>query len=105
MILAGCYFLDIPYALNLCGKESIDSAFKNCDKSAILGMPDIVFSQKIHAVQNGCELCHPEIFDAKKGETKYSMQDIFAGKYCGACHEKVAFPFYDCQLCHMKPVY
>jgi c(7)-type cytochrome triheme protein len=74
-------------------------------KSAILGMPDIVFSHKIHAVQNGCELCHPEIFGAKKGETKYSMQDIFAGKYCGACHEKVAFPFYDCQLCHMKPVY
>jgi adenylate cyclase len=33
------------------------------------------------------------------------MQDIFAGKYCGACHAKVAFPFYDCQLCHLKEVY
>jgi len=74
-------------------------------KSTILGMPDIIFSHKIHAVQNGCELCHPEIFGAKRGQTKYTMQDIFAGKYCGACHEKVAFPFYDCQLCHIKEVY
>lgn len=74
-------------------------------KSTILGMPDIIFSHKIHAEINGCELCHPEIFGAKKGSTKYNMQDIFAGKYCGACHAKVAFPFYDCQLCHLKEVY
>ncbi len=74
-------------------------------KSTILGMPDIIFSHKVHADINGCELCHPEIFGAKKGVTKYNMQDIFAGKYCGACHAKVAFPFYDCQLCHLKEVY
>jgi c(7)-type cytochrome triheme protein len=74
-------------------------------KSTILGMPDIIFSHKIHAVINGCELCHPDVFGPKKGVTKYNMQDIFAGKYCGACHAKVAFPFYDCQLCHLKEVY
>jgi c(7)-type cytochrome triheme protein len=74
-------------------------------KSTILGMPDIIFSHKIHSDINGCELCHPEIFGAKKGATKYTMQDIFAGKYCGSCHAKVAFPFYDCQLCHLKEVY
>jgi c(7)-type cytochrome triheme protein len=74
-------------------------------KSKILGMPDIIFSHKKHAGWNGCELCHPDIFGAKKGSTKYSMQDIFAGKYCGACHDKVAFPFYDCQLCHTKEVF
>lgn len=74
-------------------------------KSTILGMPDIVFSHKVHSELNGCELCHPEIFGAKKGATKYNMQDIFAGKYCGACHAKVAFPFTDCQLCHLKEVY
>jgi c(7)-type cytochrome triheme protein len=74
-------------------------------KSTILGMPDTVFSHKIHADINGCELCHPEIFGSTKGVTKFNMQDIFAGKYCGACHAKVAFPFYDCQLCHLKEVY
>ncbi|UCG79307.1 MAG: hypothetical protein JSV21_05660 [Nitrospirota bacterium] len=74
-------------------------------KSTILGMPDIIFSHKKHAVMNGCELCHPEIFGAKKGATKYTMEEIFNGMYCGACHDKVAFPFYDCQLCHIKEVY
>ncbi len=74
-------------------------------KSTILGMPDIIFSHKIHAELNGCELCHPEIFGAKRGVTKYNMQDVFAGKFCGACHARVAFPFYDCQLCHLKEVY
>lgn len=68
-------------------------------------MPDIVFSHKKHTVWSGCELCHPEIFGVKKGATPYSMQEIFAGKYCGVCHDKVAFPNIDCQRCHTKPVF
>jgi len=70
-----------------------------------LGMPDIIFSHRKHAVWNGCELCHPDIFGVKKGSTVYSMQDIFNGKYCGACHGKVAFPNIDCQRCHTREVY
>jgi c(7)-type cytochrome triheme protein len=73
-------------------------------KAGMINMPDIVFSHKKHTVWNGCELCHPEIFDVKKGSTKYSMSDIFSGKYCGLCHDKVAFPNLDCQRCHTKPV-
>lgn len=69
------------------------------------GMPDIIFSHKKHAIWSGCELCHPEIFGVNKGETKYTMQDIFDGQYCGACHGKVAFPNADCQGCHSKPVF
>jgi c(7)-type cytochrome triheme protein len=69
------------------------------------GMPDIIFSHKKHTVWNGCELCHPELFlGVKKGSTKYSMVEIFEGKYCGACHITVAFPLLDCQRCHAKPV-
>jgi len=68
-------------------------------------MPEIIFSHKKHTVWNGCELCHPEIFPSmKKGATKYSMTEIFEGKYCGACHVTVAFPTTDCQRCHTKPV-
>jgi c(7)-type cytochrome triheme protein len=68
-------------------------------------MPEIIFSHKKHTVWNGCELCHPEIFAGiKKGMTKYSMSEIFEGKYCGACHMSVAFPTTDCQRCHSKPV-
>jgi len=69
------------------------------------GMPDIIFSHKKHTVWNGCELCHPEIFiGVKKGTTKYSMMDIYEGKYCGVCHRSVAFPDIDCQRCHTKLV-
>ncbi|HEY6001549.1 MAG TPA: c(7)-type cytochrome triheme domain-containing protein [Anaeromyxobacter sp.] len=68
-------------------------------------MPEIVFSHAKHTVWNGCELCHPEIFvGVKKGTTKYTMVDIFEGKYCGVCHVNVAFPMTDCQRCHVKAV-
>jgi len=71
----------------------------------VQGMPDIIFSHKKHTVWNGCEVCHPEIFiGVKKGTTKYSMAEIFDGKYCGVCHGTVAFPLLDCQRCHSKPV-
>lgn len=81
------------------------SMTKNIDvKSKEMGIPDIIFSHPKHTVWNGCELCHPEIFGAKKGSTKYTMQDVFDGKFCGSCHGKVAFPNDDCQLCHLKEV-
>jgi c(7)-type cytochrome triheme protein len=69
------------------------------------GMPEIIFSHKKHTVWNGCELCHPEIFiGIKRGTTKYSMVEIYEGKYCGACHGSVAFPLLDCQRCHTESV-
>jgi len=61
----------------------------------------ITFSHKKHSVWNGCELCHPEIFPAaKKGTIRYSMFSNIEGRYCGACHGKVAFPLNHCQGCH-----
>lgn len=71
----------------------------------VTAMPDIIFSHEKHAVWNGCELCHPQIFGISKASTTYEMQEIFDGKYCGACHGKVAFMNMDCQLCHTKSVY
>ena len=72
-------------------------------KGKVEGMPEIIFSHAKHTVWNGCELCHPEIFmGIKKGSTKYSMIELFDGKYCGVCHDKVAFPQTDCKRCHSK---
>ncbi len=67
-------------------------------------MPKIIFSHEKHAKWNGCETCHPEIFPVKKGSQPYTMQQIFNGQYCGACHDKVAFPNIDCQRCHVDSV-
>jgi c(7)-type cytochrome triheme protein len=68
-------------------------------------MPEIIFSHFKHSKWSGCELCHPEIFGVKQGSAPYSMEEIFAGKYCGVCHGPVAFPNMDCQRCHTKLVY
>jgi c(7)-type cytochrome triheme protein len=73
-------------------------------EAKMAGLPEIIFSHKKHAVWNGCELCHPDLYSVKAGTTKYSMEEVFAGKYCGLCHGSVAFPTIDCQRCHVKPV-
>ena len=70
----------------------------------ISALPEIVFSHKKHAVWGGCELCHPDVFTVKRGASKFTMEEIFKGRYCGACHGTVAFPTTDCQRCHTKPV-
>ncbi len=66
---------------------------------------DVRFSHKKHSIWNGCEVCHPEIFPStSKGEVKFTMIQISGGEYCGVCHTKVAFPLFDCDRCHTKPV-
>jgi c(7)-type cytochrome triheme protein len=61
----------------------------------------ITFSHEKHSIWGGCELCHPEIFPAAaKGTVTYSMFSNIDGRYCGACHGKVAFPLNYCSRCH-----
>jgi c(7)-type cytochrome triheme protein len=61
----------------------------------------IVFSHEKHSTWNGCELCHPEIFHTARKETvEFSMFLNLEGRYCGACHGKVAFPLNNCSACH-----
>lgn len=63
----------------------------------------ITFSHENHSIWNGCELCHPEIFPtAKQGTIQYSMYYNVKGRYCGACHGKVASPLNNCQKCHPR---
>jgi len=95
---------------SLDGVANRNKIFKNPADAVIsphtLGMPDIIFSHDKHGVWNGCALCHPDVFPSvqKNQSTPYSMNEIFDGKYCGACHGKVAFPMIECQRCHSKPV-
>lgn len=63
----------------------------------------IVFSHERHSLWNGCELCHPEIFPtARKEQVRFSMLLNIRGRYCGACHGKVAFPLNNCSGCHPR---
>jgi c(7)-type cytochrome triheme protein len=46
------------------------------------------------------EGCHPQIFGVASSANQYTMQEIFDGFYCGACHGKVSFSNDDCMRCH-----
>jgi c(7)-type cytochrome triheme protein len=65
----------------------------------------VLFSHPKHAIWNGCEVCHPDIFPSTgEAERRYSMLSISGGEACGACHDKVAFPLAACEQCHVKPM-
>jgi c(7)-type cytochrome triheme protein len=65
--------------------------------------PDVVYPHKAHTEWLHCGSCHPSVFNMKAGENpEMSMRKIIAGKYCGVCHGKVAFPLEDCFRCHSK---
>jgi c(7)-type cytochrome triheme protein len=67
-------------------------------------MSDVRFSHTKHAVWNGCEVCHPDIYPHRDGGDRSSMLQISAGESCGVCHDRVAFSLGDCERCHVKPV-
>lgn len=64
-------------------------------------IPPAKFSHQEHLKWLDCSNCHPDIFTIKKKTTKhFAMDYILAGRFCGFCHGKVAFPIDDCKRCH-----
>jgi c(7)-type cytochrome triheme protein len=64
-------------------------------------MPAVRFPHLAHTQHLACSNCHPAPFRAEKGANGIQMSDIFRGKYCGMCHDRVAFvTFYSCDRCH-----
>lgn len=69
-------------------------------------MANVVFPHSIHTYWLSCNNCHPKIFIPEAGANQISMDEIFAGEWCGRCHGKVAFDFWpeaNCRRCHMVP--
>jgi len=67
-------------------------------------MANVVFPHVIHTYWLSCNNCHPKIFIPEAGANPISMKEIFKGKWCGRCHNKVAFPFWpraNCVRCHI----
>ncbi|UCG77499.1 MAG: cytochrome C [Nitrospirota bacterium] len=68
------------------------------------GAGKVTFSGKDHRIRgNSCIQCHPDIF-IMKGNIKMNMEDIYSGKYCGACHNGTdgfdARKQENCKKCH-----
>ncbi len=65
----------------------------------------VTYPHAAHTRWLTCKNCHPAIFplkrDRREARPSISMAAIKAGKYCGACHGKVAFaPDQACARCH-----
>jgi len=64
-------------------------------------MPWVRFPHLAHTRWLDCSNCHPKIFIPQRGgNPNIGMDAIIAGKYCGRCHDKVAFPLWTCERCH-----
>lgn len=71
------------------------------------GVTPATFSHAFHTQAYSCKDCHTKTFPYKAVVGKATMNDMFKGKSCGACHNgKDAFASSgDCDKCHkgMKP--
>ncbi len=67
-------------------------------------MPYVLFPHESHTLWLDCASCHPSPFLAQAGANPVSMNEIFRGRYCGMCHDRVAFiTFFSCERCHSVP--
>lgn len=71
-------------------------------------MGKVLFDGEKHKAAGAtCKECHTDgMFpQMKQGAVKITMEEIYAGKLCGACHNgKKAFEAKaNCQRCHLKP--
>ncbi len=61
------------------------------------------FRHKTHTQWLECSNCHQQIFKPVIGANPISMAAILDGKYCGVCHNSVAFNTSNCERCHSVP--
>jgi c(7)-type cytochrome triheme protein len=67
-------------------------------------MPYVRFPHGSHSEWLACDNCHPAPFEPRAGANSVTMADIFRGKACGLCHDRVAFVTYlSCERCHSVP--
>jgi len=69
----------------------------------------VIFNHKTHTMDNDldCESCHDDLFEMEAGvaqeEEDFNMESLYAGNYCGACHDgDTAFASDTrCTACHI----
>jgi c(7)-type cytochrome triheme protein len=63
---------------------------------------NITFPHASHTEMFGCDECHPDLFQAKRGANTVTMEAMENGESCGACHDgDTAFGVAeDCESCH-----
>lgn len=86
------------------GKESMDVLDLDIVMRNTKGMPNVLFPHSSHTMWLACSNCHPAPFVPVAGANQINMADIFRGRFCGMCHDRVAFvTFFSCNRCHSVP--
>lgn len=81
-----------------CHTGAKDILFKNADAG------NVTFPHSVHIEMYGCGECHPDLFKAKYGADRMTMEAMEKGQFCGACHDgDTAFSVKDaCNSCHQE---
>jgi c(7)-type cytochrome triheme protein len=67
-------------------------------------MPYVRFPHRSHTLWLDCQNCHPDPFVLNGERNRIQMADILRGKFCGKCHDRVAFiTWMSCNRCHSVP--
>lgn len=78
---------------------NLDVVMRNTKEMAFVRFPHLS-----HTLWLDCSNCHPAPFIPKAGANPIDMAEIFRGRYCGMCHDRVAFiTFFSCERCHSIP--
>jgi len=86
------------------GKETMDVLDLDIVMRNTKEMPNVRFPHRSHTMWLACSNCHPAPFVPVAGANEIHMADIFRGRFCGMCHDRVAFvTFFSCDRCHSVP--
>lgn len=79
-----------------CHTDARDILYKDEDNG------NVTFPHSAHLEMFSCDECHPDLFKAKRGANKATMEEMENGASCGACHDgDGAFGVAeDCESCH-----
>jgi len=67
------------------------------------GETSVKFMHATHTAAFKCSDCHTKLFSITRGQNKITMDKIYKGQSCGACHNgKKAFSSDQCGTCHAK---
>jgi len=86
---------------------SVKSNCVNCHAGDIVFKVEeagnVTFPHSTHIEMFGCDSCHPDLFKAKRGANKSTMEAMEGGESCGACHDgDGAFGVAEaCDSCHV----
>jgi c(7)-type cytochrome triheme protein len=63
----------------------------------------VSFSHQKHLAKAACGDCHSGLWPMEKGKKMIKMDEMYAGKSCGTCHnDKKAFASTECTKCHIE---